>query len=180
MKLNKTITKAGVALCAAFALTSTASAAFISGTIGFFGSFNVGATSVTFPSAFVFNTTGDYAAVPDFETFLGAGENFGPLIFSPLTTPQNLWTLIYDGDTYSFEISSMLPILDGLETVGWKGNGTASISGFEDTTGYWEVTKNIGATFSAGVEVPDGGATVALLGISLLGLHTASRKLRKA
>lgn len=171
MKLTSKI----AATLAVLALVSTAHAAKINGEIGFTGNFVQSATNITFSNVTVLGAAGDYSGTIG-QTFVGAGENFGALSIAPMTQVQNLWTFIVGPTTYSFQTSSVAASGTGK----WSGGGMAKITGFEDTPGIWEVTNNIGFTFSAGTKtVPDGGATLAFLGLSFLGLGGVSRFVRR-
>jgi hypothetical protein len=171
------ITSKIAATFAVLALASTAQAAKIQGEIGFAGNFASTPTQITFSNVSVLYGDGNYSGTVG-QTFLAGGEFFGPLQTSPLNQVQNLWSFDYLGKTYSFQTTSAVMSDNGNK---YAGTGTASITGFEATAGVWEVTKNIGFTFSAGTKsaVPDGGATIALLGLSFLGLGGVSRFVRR-
>lgn len=186
MKLNK-ILKVGAALGAAFALTSAASAGFISGGISLGGGYatNTGNlnTATTFTSFTAISTggTGNFSPVTLGTAVTQTGFTFNPLPSGGVT---NLWTVTIGATTYAFDLSSPISIIQpGDNTLTLKGTGKLKITGFTNTPGTWVFTANqAGGSFSfssSNGAVPDGGTTVALLGLSLLGLHGARRKFSK-
>jgi hypothetical protein len=100
------------------------------------------------------------------------------------------WTFTVGTTVYSFDL---LALTSGTYTPGspssiaLSGTGIAHIDGFEDTYASWSLsgTGGNGFTFrvastqtsAEGQRVPDGGATIALLGVGLLGLGAIRRKL---
>jgi hypothetical protein len=72
------------------------------------------------------------------------------------------------------------------DTLGLSGTGIISGAGFDATLGGWTWTGTMDgtSTFSfasttiAGAGVPDGGATVLLLGVALVGIATLRRRMR--
>lgn len=190
MKLNKLMKV--IIPTALLALASSASAAFISGSIAFSGGFNttptvndlLNATGLTFSGVTVTSGTqfGDYASVPN-----NQAATFNPLTFSPPTVGVQLWTFTIGATTYSFDIGSMGVMgpgpapFGGGTSLALGGHGTAYITGFDPTPGRWQVTANQNRqslSFSSGADVPDGGTSIALLGASLLGLAGLRRKFR--
>lgn len=193
----------GVAV-AALALTSAGNAAFITGGISFFGSYTPQdaasttvadlalASQIAFgPTAVGFSgTSGDFTSIPDLSTVT----MFTPLVFSPVTLPGvgvDLWNVSGGGDIFSFELTSFSadPVTGtapGAQSLDLMGTGNVSYvgpKGLVTTPGSWTGTFNAGGgTFSwssSTASVPDGGTTLALFGLSLLGLHGARRKLAK-
>jgi hypothetical protein len=150
------------------------------------------------PANKVSTVDGDYSSVPigRLTTFTNFQWNSSTLaITTPSITPFVEWTFTIGSTTYDF-------ILDTLLTTGtithtkvgrtnvWSvnvlGTGTAQITGFEDTVGVFTVSGTGNAAhlsfdasgIAAGDPVPDGGSTVALLGIALAGLELLRRKRR--
>lgn len=183
MKLNKFL-KVGALVGAAFAMTSVAHAGFISGGISLAGGYvtNTGnlntATAFTSFSAITTGATGDFSPLGIGQAVTQNGFTFSPL---PAGGVNPLWTVTKAGITYSFNLSSPIFVdQPGDNTLVLKGTGKLNITGATSTTGTWIFTANQTAgTFSfssSNGAVPDGGTTVALLGLSLLGLHGARRK----
>jgi hypothetical protein len=184
MKLNKLIK---IAVPAAFlAFACSASATYISGSIGFTGTYQ------TMPTAFDLGTAdalhisgvsvtpnsqfGDYAAVPNGYSPI----NYSNVTFDPITVGP-LWSFNYLGVNYTFTMDTMTLVVQNNFVVALQGNGTATIDGFQPTNGRWTLTANQNSqtlTFSSGADVPDGGTSIALLGASLLGLAGLRRKFR--
>lgn len=196
MKLKIT-SKVGAVLVSTLMLSAVAQAAYINGSIAFNG--NV-ATTPSGPLAaatgFTF-TNVTIAANQHFGSYLSVPNNdpatFNPVTFIPATSGGQLWIFTDGPNTYSFDITSMSvnPLISfGTPTTTIRtiyGTGTAFITGFDPTPGTWSVTatESGGASLSfsssaaAAGPVPDGGATVALFGASLLGLYGVRRKFVK-
>ncbi len=179
-----------------FALSLQAVPIPISGALSFSGTSTIdGASFVTatrflgFENVFVgapSALSGDYAGTS------GAAVTVTPFIWDPpaASTPvQPLWTFVFGGDTYSFDLSVLHQDFASPTSLLLSGLGTAHITGPGadklDTTGFWNFSaQTLGLstfTFSSttGVPaqgVPDGGATAAMLGASFLGLGLIGRK----
>lgn len=181
MKLTSKIS----ALALAVALTSVAKAAFISGTIGFTGSavLNGGPTFVGTTQVTSWSATA--AAAPITGSFAASGIVAGnavtfasPWVFAAAT--PSLWAI--NGFTFDIAPSVTTTGVVGSTTfLAVSGTGIVKKAGFQDTPGTFSFsTQTPGVagqfTFSAsGTAVPDGGATVALLGCALLGLQGVRR-----
>ena len=92
-----------------------------------------------------------------------------------------LWQV--DGFTFSLIASSIVYQANGFLAV--SGTGTLTGNGFHAAPGTWNFTAqddpaNGVFSFSSGSLVPDGGATVALLGLALAGIEGTRRKLTRA
>ncbi|MES2925083.1 MAG: VPDSG-CTERM sorting domain-containing protein [Verrucomicrobiota bacterium] len=163
-------------------VAGAANAAPITGTINISSfnddTFNVnyGTNTVTFQAgnnALVTNTTGSYTGL------LGATVHYNTFVYSPFVGPINpLWVTTSLAPLSSFSLTS-ITLVDELPGVSLTltGLGIASVFGFEDTVGSWSFTATQnGSSFgwdsinSPAPRVPDGGATLALLGVSVLGL----------
>jgi len=185
---------AGILAVAAGLLgASSAAAATITGGVTFSGLANTDgpittATAITsVPNFNVLAGTGDYAAIP-FNT-AGTMTGFG---FNPSTTPITpLWSFTFGGLTYSFDLLTINVDSQTANDITLSGTGVAKITGFTDTPGNFFLTLNppdvnSGAGyrfgFSSGVDtnVPEGGSAIALLGLSLLGLEGARRRVKAA
>ena len=88
-----------------------------------------------------------------------------------------------DGFTFNLIASSVVFQQDGFVLV--SGTGTVSGNGYTNRPATWHFSaqddpSNGVFSFSGGIEVPDGGATLALLGLALVGIEGIRRKLRRA
>jgi hypothetical protein len=102
-----------------------------------------------------------------------------------------LWTVVAGGITFTFNLSASHVVSQGGGFVNVAGTGilTAS-SGFDPTAFTWSFSAQdppagtpipLVFSFSAsGQTIPDGGATVALLGLALAGIEGIRRKLKRA
>jgi len=180
---------------AGFAVNAEAIPTAISGNLSFSGTTTINSGSfvtatkfLSFQDVFVgaaSSLSGDYAGTS------GAAVTVTPFTWSPPTasTPLDpLWTFVFGGDTYSFDLNVLH--LDYASPTGLllSGLGTAIITGPGidkiDTSGTWDFSaQTLGQssfTFSATTDVPasvsDGGSTVFLLGASMFGLAIFNRK----
>ena len=195
MKIKKLI----AALALAAGLVTAAQATPITGFIQFAGSVQFDtmslatATQVTswfdvFGNAGFSNVTagntGDFAAIA-----LGTQAAMAtPYIFNPSTPTPGLWSV--GGFTFDLLSSTLVKQTAGELTI--EGTGTVSGNGFTPTNMTWMFTTQNASgadqamfSFSAnsssvGGPVPDSGAAISLLGIGLIGLGLARRKLAKA
>ena len=184
MKLASTI----AATLAVLALASTAHAQKINGTIGFTGSATLNSSNLNSATT-VMTWSGTTAAQPITGNFASAGIVAGtPVTFTPnwvfVTGLNSLWTV----GPFTFNYSSgasTVTTFNGQTFLGVSGTGIIKGTGFTDTPGTFSFTAQTPGvasvfTFSAsGTAVPDGGASVALLGLSLIGLGGASRLVRR-
>jgi hypothetical protein len=193
MKKLHALISALVVGCFAAVAIPAAKAVPINGTITFsppdpntFGSVTTvaGTTTVAFPTPMLVQTTvGDYNAVPlltpaTFTNFSFTGSGAAStLVGAPIT----VWTV----GGFSFQLTSLLSttVTPGVFSI--LGTGIASGAGFQDTAGVFSLSGTgnqpsftfQASTTASGVAVPDGGATVALLGLTLVGLEAMRRKL---
>lgn len=183
----KLVSKIGAALFAAFVLSSTASAVKINGKIGFTGGVSLDSNNLALATQVV---EWESTAVGTIHTGDFAGLSTGiPVTFTPTWNLNTAVTIVdfWKVGGFSFDLTSSTSSYDsaGLGFLQASGYGKIKKAGYEDTNGIWSFsTQNPGDgskfTFSAsGATVPDGGATVALLGVSLLGLHGLRRKFSK-
>lgn len=169
------------------AMPTTAMAIPITGSIGFTGTIQdvinwQTVNSITFVSAETecpgATCTGTYGAVLDATPVTFASP------FNFTAPPVNdLWS--FGG--FSFDLLAVTSIMRSGTTESGGiiiiGNGTLQAAGFDDTPGTFSFSANstqtefrFGATNEATVQVPDGGATIGLLGLGLLGLSTLRRR----
>jgi hypothetical protein len=183
----KLVSKIGAALFAAFVLSSTASAVKINGVIGFTGGASLNNANLSLatqvaewdsPTVSVIHT-GDFATI-----LTGTGVLLkDPWDLNTAVTIVDFWKV----GGFSFDLITSTRFYDpsGAGFLSASGYGVIKKLGFDNTIATWSFsTQNPGAdklfTISAsGAAVPDGGATVALLGVSLLGLHGLRRKFSK-
>lgn len=186
--------KIATAVLTALALATSAQAVAINGTInitanGTTANIDPGANTVTFNPASPLNNAAVDASTGNLATLLPVGtalvyKNF---TYSPLSVVNPIWTGTIGLGTTSFSLTSITFVsesFDGPTFVGLilRGSGVMSTTagGYEATPGAWSFNaSNTGSTFSWGStgRVPDGGATLALLGVSVLGLGGARRLL---
>jgi hypothetical protein len=149
----------------------------IGGSVQFNGPFATATTVTNWINAHVeAGGTDDFAGIP-----LNTAVTMTPWTFSPSTFTPGLWSVA--GFTFDLLTSTLVTHNNQFLTV--TGTGTVKGPGFDDTAMEWSFsTQNLGGTmfsFSAtGVAVPDGGATVALLGLTLVGVELLRRKLKAA
>lgn len=123
-----------------------------------------------------------------FAGFVTAGDGVtfaAPWNFNSGAVP-NFWSV--DGFTFNLTASSVTPDLDA-NSVTVDGTGSVSGNGFMATPGSFHFTTQNPAAGSPAVfsfsaasgfvaQVPDGGSSVALLGIALAGVEAVRRKIR--
>jgi hypothetical protein len=128
-------------------------------------------------NAIVSSSSGTIAAVAPALTF-GKYENF---TYAPLSVVNPIWTLGF----LTFDLTSITSISEPTAGVVLTGTGVLKALGYSNTAGLWSFSANTtdGAVFSwsstTNAGVPDGGTSMSMLGLSLLGLAGVSRKLRK-
>jgi hypothetical protein len=132
---------------------------------------NAGFSSVT-------SGTGDFAGIaPGTQATMAQ-----PWIFNPSTPTPGLWST----GGFTFDLLSSTIVMQNASTLVIEGNGIVSGNGFDPTAMDWSFTTQSSGgrprttfSFSAnGIAVPDGGSTVALLGVALTGIEVLRRKLR--
>jgi hypothetical protein len=137
------------------------------------------ATEVTsWVSPTVFSASGSFAA------FVTTGDSvtFTPLWFFNSPAIPAFWTV----DGFTFSETASFVVSQGGGFVNVVGTGTISGNGFGPTTAIWTFTAqdpSAGGVFSfsgSSQGTPDGGATVLLLGLGLVGIEGIRRKLMRA
>jgi VPDSG-CTERM motif len=106
-----------------------------------------------------------------------------PWIFNPSTATSPLWSV----DNFSFALASSTINTQNANFLNISGPGTITGNGFDPTPGIWSFTSTDASggpqnsfTFTTDTSaVPDGGTTVALLGLALTGLEGARRMFRR-
>jgi hypothetical protein len=200
MDMKRMIKFTGITCVAGLALTQTLQATSITGSIGFSGvgvTYNSGsagtATAVTsWISPVVSGVSGTFATPSPF-----AVANSTPVIFAPgnwnfdtTSSINHFWSV----GGFTFELlSSYVVAQGGINGVNAyiiaAGTGIVSGNGYAPTTWVWSFSSQdpssganptswtFSASSSAPVSVPDGGATVLLLGIALCGVGLFKKSL---
>ncbi len=171
----------------AFAASSIASAAMINGALTIAGGATLNADStddatgvVTWRDPVVLSRDGDFAST------VSVGDDVAmvaPWTFASVAEVSNFWSV----GGFSFDLTSSYVFLQSGGDLIVKGTGWISGNDFEATAGTWNFTSqdpsaNGVFSFSASTaarpttSVPDGGATVALIGSVLLGLGSIARR----
>ena len=154
------------------------------------GNLNTATAFTSFSNVFVTSVSGAYAA-----TGVGTGPG-SPMVtqnafsFNPFNGPVvPLWTFTSGGRTYSFDLTSLISrVQPGDDTLDLRGTGILRITGagpsYDPTVGSWVFTANQGGgTFSfssSNAALPEGGATVLMLGMAVGGIGLIRRKLMAA
>lgn len=162
-----------------------ADAAMINGAITFAGGAVYDTNSLatatrvnTFSAVKVASVDGDFAS------FVSAGNSVtmaAPYIFSPSTLTPGLWSV----GGFTYDLASSTVVLQNANFLLITGTGTVKGNGFDATPGTWSFTSQSPkargvfsfSSGSAAESVPDGGSTVALLGLALSGVEILRRKL---
>ena len=200
MKLIKPLLASLTAMVVAAGFAISAQATQISGTIGFTdpngGTVTtvLGTTTVHLNSGATVNLgTDTYSSIA-----LGTSATFGDIAFtgsglsSTLTGPViPAWLVVSGANNFSFDLtdlfSTSMGVMSGVHSFTLNGSGVAHATGFEDTnavfslqgTGTGEVTFTIFQSSTTAVPgVPDGGSTVALLGLAFGAVEALRRKVR--
>ncbi|MDA7644443.1 VPDSG-CTERM sorting domain-containing protein [Verrucomicrobiales bacterium] len=152
----------------------------INGSIGLSGLYTVdnpdlaAAKKITFGSTFAFGGVGDFSSIADATAVTMATS----LTFDPLftVTSNPLWSV----GGFDFNLTSLAVTNEQSNSLSLSGAGTVTNTSFTDTPGTWVATFNTAGssfTWSSSNSVPDGGATLSMFGLSLLGLGLARKKL---
>lgn len=185
MKLSKILTTS-VAL-GALMLTNVSSAAFITGTLEFFGTSSVTGTAANFNVDFGDmdgGTAGDQAM-----SLLGtddlSGENGFANVFDFNSTGLPIAPL-WSTTNFSFTLTSLTVDLftftgmGAVDNVTLSGSGVLSGAGYDDTKYNWDYSSQGKLTFSANTYAVPEPSIVALLGLGLVGMGVATRRKQKA
>ena len=164
---------------------------FIAGniTIGAIGStvvVNQGANTVTFNPAAPANNAqvtfvnGDYSALS-----VGSSVVYSNFNYNGNPTNQLIWTHA----NATFTLTNFTLINEPGTGVYLEGTGIATLDGFDPTPGFWSFSASQAApnsvfTFSSTnispiPGVPDSGTTALLLGVGLMGLGVAARRMKR-
>ena len=135
------------------------------------------ATTVTsFSNVKVHSVDGDFAG---FVAVLDPTTMAATWTFNPSTPTPGLWSV----GGFTFDLDSSTVVLQNSNNLLITGTGVVTGNGFDATPGIWNFsTQAPGAhgvfSFSASSGfVPDGGSTMAFLGLALVGVEAIRRKL---
>jgi len=184
MKTLKITLAALAATLMTCAFVPQADAALIDGAITFSGGATYDTMSLAtatrvnnFSDVVVQSTEGDFSSIA-----VGTSVTMGsPWIFSPSTPTPGLWTV----GGFTYDLTSATVVFQSADFLSITGTGTISGNGFDPTPGMWNFTSQTPSangifSFSAGTAtqgVPDGGTTVALLGLGLGAVELIRRRL---
>ncbi|MEI6656047.1 MAG: VPDSG-CTERM sorting domain-containing protein [Verrucomicrobiota bacterium] len=196
--------KLSASLLVALALGSATHAAQISGSITI-GSINpsgvtlqdgLGNPTVSLTSArgvkswgnvSITGASGSFSIIPNATTPLMTA----PWIFTPSTPLVGLWSVTGGGETFTFDLLSSTVATQTPDFLSVTGTGTVKGAGaitYTNTPGVWRFSTQAGdagglfswSASTVATPVPDGGTTMALFGLSLLGLYGVHRKFGKS
>ena len=193
--MKKSILKFAGALALAVGLTASASAAYIKGSI------EVDAQTVTatpqplststqlnFTNGYVSQGAGDLAQMVSAFPSLTLATWASPLVFNPFPaagyTP--VWTATKTTTngvvTASFDLLTLNIVSQSNTFLELSGTGIMKLTGFQDTPGVFRISGDQAAqTFgfsSTANSLPEGGSAIALLGLALLGVEGARRRMK--
>ncbi len=179
---------AGLLLCG---FSSIASAVPVTGSITFGGTVRLNGTPATatqVTSWSGFNGAGAPFVTTSSGSFSGIPASTIASFASPWNFNSGAVTGFWSVGGFVFNLSFSSIVAQGPGFVAVSGMGVITGNGFTPTSGTWTFTANDPSsggpnpafTFSAGTQaIPDGGATVCLLGLGLAGVETLRRKFRK-
>ena len=175
--------KLALAILAATLVSSGAQAAMVNGAITFAGGAIFDTNSLatatrvnTFMDVTVMSEDGDFAAFVNDDDAVAMAV---PYIFTPSTPTPALWSV----GGFTFDLASSTVVLQNADFLLISGAGTITGNGFDATEGTWSFTAQspkangvFSFSSSDGFVAPEGGSTVALLGLGLTGLWMIRRK----
>ena len=183
--MMKMIKALSLILAVAGLTTITARAVPIVGSIGFTGQYTANgltgsdlstATSMSINSVSVDTSSGDLAGATSplsFASPIGVNGN-GPAI-------GQLWSVTVGSDVYVFNVTSSNQVFTSPQTLVLQGLGTMTGGMKDATVGTWQLSFGVsGQSFtwqSTSANVPDGGFTVSMFGLALVGCAGIRRKL---
>ena len=165
-------------------LSHEASAIPIVGEISFAGSYTINNSNLALATQFNSFTGVTVSALPtgDYAGLAGTGVNMTAFTFDPFPVGGvvPLWSLVAQPGT-TFDLLAINVAFESPTALLLTGTGIAHKAGRDNTPGTWILSANtLGSTFSFSStysSVPDGGTTVALLGMALVGVEGLRRKL---
>lgn len=184
----KKIRKVMLAVLAAVALTfasTEANAALINGALTISGGAAFDTASLaTATQVDSFHNVSVQSADGDFASFVSTGDSVtmaAPYVFSPSTPTLSLYSV----GGFTFDLANSVVEFQNANYLLISGSGTITGNGFEATPGTWSFSTqspsadgifSFSAASNAAAGVPESGATVVLLGISLIGVAVVRRK----
>jgi hypothetical protein len=178
----------------ALGMVIAAQAIPITGSIDMSGTATLNSTflgSATAATAFSAVTVGG-APTGSFAGTFGASVTWSGFSWPSNVLVAPLWTFMFGANTYSFDLANVSVFSQDNSFLNLMGSGTLHVTGFDDTPGLWSFTisnpgggehPNFEFTFAnsqTAAGVPDGGMTVAFLGIAFVGLAGLRRKLHSS
>jgi hypothetical protein len=201
MIMKKKINYLGAIALAGLLSAVPASAVLISGSVGWTGNYSpveadgVTPTTLALADGLVFNTPAAMTnTTGDFLTVLGPASSLTPIaidlnnpfVFDPFVGgPTGFsWGAPAGGPYLStFTLGSVSVDVQNSTALNLSGMGTLTLDGYSPTPGVFELTANrSGASFTfsgSNAAVPDGGSTIALMGLGLLGFGTGRKFLKR-
>jgi hypothetical protein len=196
-RMNVRLATLAVALVGCGVLCEQAQAIPINGSVEFFGTGTPSGSSPGSPTTIVFTNPwktlsgiGIYAGVPfgtaaTFTDFSFTGDGTGAALVGSVTP---LWAVSFGGINYAFDLLALTNGHTATGSMSFTGTGTAHATGFDDTFATWAIQgsgNNFAFTISTSTTtsvggVPEGGTTVALLAIALVGTWALRRQLKVA
>ena len=138
---------------------------------------NLATMFTAFNGVTVASVDGDYSPITP-----GTPATFSLFTFRPpAASVIPLWTLDFDGNTYSLDATSVGIAYSDPRNIVLEGSGVAHITGKDDTNGAWSISaNNAGQTFSFSSSssvsgVPEPG-TMLLLGSGMVGMAPFIRR----
>jgi hypothetical protein len=187
MKTKTILAMLAIGFISCALLSEQAQAIPITGDLGFSGATTFNTTSLATATqvnswfAFVGTTSESFVGVP-----IGSAVTLAASwIFNPSTATPGLWSV----GGFSFDLATATIDVQTTHLLSITGTGTLNSAGFDPTPGTWAFSaqsargiNQASFTFSADntAGVPDGGMTVALLGIAFVGLEGLRRKLHSS